>query len=188
MNFDVRFAGVGGQGAVTAGRLLAEAVTVDGQWYAAQTAAYGAAVRDGPAVSNVRVSDAPVIFPWVVQPDCLVAFHQSALDAHVGALKPGGVLVVDPLLVTKLPVGLDAEVHGVRITELAQEAGHRVVGNIVALAAVARITRIVSRQAVEHVAIARAPKGTERLNRRALDLAFGLDLSEAMRGEGVGGR
>ncbi len=173
---DVRVAGIGGQGAVTAGRLLAEAIVGDGHFFVTQTAAYGAAVRDGPAASNVRVSDAPVVFPWVLHPDYLVALHQTALNAHLRDLKPGGVLVVDPLLVREVPA-VDARIYRVPVLELAQQAGRRVVGNVVALAALARISGLVSREAVEAAVLAKVPRGTESLNCRAVELGFELDLA-----------
>lgn len=175
---DVRFAGIGGQGAVTAGKLLAEAVVIDDRYFATQTASYGGAVRDGHAASNVRVSDAPVVFPWVLHPDYLVALHQTAVDAHVRDLKAGGVLIVDPLLVREVPA-VDARTYRVPILELAQQAGRRVVGNVVALAALARISGLVSREAVEAAVLAKVPRGTEPLNRRAVELGFELDLERA---------
>jgi 2-oxoglutarate ferredoxin oxidoreductase subunit gamma len=179
MLIDVRFAGIGGQGAVTAGKLLAEAAVVDGRYFAVQTASYGAAVRGGPAASNVRVSDQPVMFPWVLHPDYLVALHQTALDAHLPDLKPGGTLIIDPLLVTAVPTGLDARVVAVRVLELAQQAGRKVVGNVVALAALARVSGLISREAVEAAVLAKVPRGTEPLNRRAVELGFALEIGAA---------
>jgi 2-oxoglutarate ferredoxin oxidoreductase subunit gamma len=45
-----------------------------------------------------------------------------------------------------------------------------VAANIVALAAIAEITGIVSRRSLEKALLARVPRGTEELNKKALSL------------------
>ncbi|HVA80639.1 MAG TPA: 2-oxoacid:acceptor oxidoreductase family protein [Candidatus Binataceae bacterium] len=175
---NVRIAGVGGQGAVTAGQLLAEAAALDGL-YATQSEAYTGIIRGGHAMSNVRISDEPIVFPWVMHSDYLVAMHQRALDAHLRTLSPGGVLIFDPVLVTKIPGDVDARVISVRILELAQRAGRNVVGNVVALAALARVSNLVTQRSVEMAVLRHVPKGTEDLNRRAVQLGFDVELDAA---------
>jgi 2-oxoglutarate ferredoxin oxidoreductase subunit gamma len=54
------------------------------------------------------------------------------------------------------------------------------VANIVALAAMAEITGIVSRRSLEKALLARVPRGTEDLNRRALNLGIKLARERKM--------
>jgi 2-oxoglutarate ferredoxin oxidoreductase subunit gamma len=56
-------------------------------------------------------------------------------------------------------------------TELARkELGRDMVANIIALGALATLTKVVSLKALEAAVLARVPKGTEELNRKALQL------------------
>jgi 2-oxoglutarate ferredoxin oxidoreductase subunit gamma len=48
------------------------------------------------------------------------------------------------------------------------------VANIVSLGAIVGLSKVVSRSAIERAILARVPKGTEDLNRRALEAGFSL--------------
>jgi 2-oxoglutarate ferredoxin oxidoreductase subunit gamma len=50
-----------------------------------------------------------------------------------------------------------------------------VVANIIALGLIVRLTRVVSEEAAEQAILARVPRGTEELNRRAFHL--GLEVA-----------
>jgi 2-oxoglutarate ferredoxin oxidoreductase subunit gamma len=59
------------------------------------------------------------------------------------------------------------------VTRLAQETtGKTITANTVALGALVGLTGVVSRDAIEKAVTARAPKGTEEMNRRALEAGF----------------
>ena len=59
------------------------------------------------------------------------------------------------------------------ITRLAQESsGRTITANVVALGVLVGMTGVVSRQAIEKAVAARAPKGTEEMNRAALNAGF----------------
>jgi 2-oxoglutarate ferredoxin oxidoreductase subunit gamma len=66
-------------------------------------------------------------------------------------------------------------VHRLPIIETAKEAvGKVMVANIVSLGAIVGLSKVVSRHAIERAILARVPKGTEDLNRRALEAGFAL--------------
>jgi 2-oxoglutarate ferredoxin oxidoreductase subunit gamma len=66
-------------------------------------------------------------------------------------------------------------VHSLPIIETAKEAvGKTMVANIVSLGAIVGLSKVVSRQSIERAILARVPKGTEDLNRRALEAGFAL--------------
>ena len=48
------------------------------------------------------------------------------------------------------------------------------VANIVSLGVIAGLSKVVSREAIERAVLARVPKGTEELNRHALEAGFAL--------------
>jgi 2-oxoglutarate ferredoxin oxidoreductase subunit gamma len=56
-------------------------------------------------------------------------------------------------------------------TEIARkELGREMVANIIALGAIVTLTKLVSLKSLEAAVLARVPKGTEELNRKALQL------------------
>jgi 2-oxoglutarate ferredoxin oxidoreductase subunit gamma len=96
--------------------------------------------------------------------------NQKSLDTYYHDLKPGGLLVVDSTFVQEVPPG---GVIAIPFTRLAREQlGREVVANIVALGALAALTNAVSLSSLEAAVLARVPKGTEELNRQALNLGM----------------
>jgi 2-oxoglutarate ferredoxin oxidoreductase subunit gamma len=166
--FEVRLSGSGGQGLILAGIILAEAAGVYDGKYVAQTQSYGPEARGGASKAEVVISDEEIDYPMATRPDLLLAMNQSACDAYYYDLKPEGMLVVDSTFVTNTPT-----TKAVRIpfTQLArQELGREMVANIVALGALATLTKVVSPEALETAVLSRVPPGTEELNRKALKL------------------
>src|SRR3990170_2577148 len=91
---EVRLAGMGGQGLVLAGLLLAKAAALYDGKNAVQSQSYGAQQRGGPSQSEVVISDGEIDYPRVVSADILVALTQEACDQHYMNLRKGGVLIV----------------------------------------------------------------------------------------------
>lgn len=89
------FSGVGGQGIISAGILVGEAAVIHEGRHAVQTQSYGAEMRGGLSRADVTISDAPVMYPRVTQAHVLVCMHQKALNATLGMIRPGGLLLAD---------------------------------------------------------------------------------------------
>ena len=95
---------------------------------------------------------------------------QMACDRNFYSLKRSGFLVVDGDMVENVPTN---QAYVVPITRLAQEqVGRTVVANVVALGILVALSGIVSRRAVAAAVLAGTPKGTEKLNRKALEVGF----------------
>lgn len=170
--YEIRLSGLGGQGLILAGRLLAEAAALYDGKYATQTQIYGPESRGGDSRSDVVISDEPIDFPHVIQADLLLAMSQMACDRNFYSLKRDGILIVDADLVQHVPTN---RAYLVPITRLArQELGREVVANVVALGIVVALSNVVSRKAVATAVAAGVPRGTEALNRKALELGFRL--------------
>lgn len=170
--YEIRLSGLGGQGLILAGRLLAEAAALYDGKYATQTQIYGPESRGGDSRSDVVISDEPIDFPHVIQADLLLAMSQMACDRNFYSLKRDGILVVDADMVQHVPTN---RAYRVPITRLArQELGREVVANVVALGIVVALSNAVSRKAVAAAVAAGVPRGTEALNRKALELGFRL--------------
>ena len=112
--------------------------------------------------------------------DLLLALTQAAADKYGHDLKPSALLVVDSSKVEKVPDG-EFVVHRLPIIDTAKDTvGKAMVANIVSLGVIVGLSKVVSRGAIERAVLARVPKGTEELNRRALEAGFALaDSSKA---------
>ncbi len=166
---EVRLAGEGGQGMILAGIILAEAAAIYDGKQAVQTQSYGPEARGGASKSEVVISDGEIDHPEVLDADAVVALSQEASDKYAARAKPGCLVVVDSEKVKNAPAGA----VGIPIARLALErTGKAITANTVALGVLVALTGVVSRPALEKAVAARAPKGTEDMNRRALEAGY----------------
>ena len=78
--FEIRIHSRGGQGGVTAARLLALAAIHDGK-YATAAPFYGAERRGAPIVSFVRIDDKPIrIYSQIKKPDMVIVLDATVMD------------------------------------------------------------------------------------------------------------
>lgn len=169
---EIRLSGSGGQGMITAGVILAEAAGVYDGKNVVQSQSYGPEARGGASKAEVIISDHEIHFTKATAIDILLAMTQEAWEKYSADLKPQGVAIVDSFYVKevdrpgviRLPLSQKAR----------QEVGIEMVANIIALGAIAGITQVVSRGALEKAVMARIPKGTEDKNRQALEIGFQL--------------
>ncbi len=167
MKQEIRICGFGGQGIILAGVILGEAATRAGYW-AVQTQSYGPESRGGAARSEVLISDEPIDFPRVTDADLVVALSQEGFDKFGSEVSDTGVVVVDGDLV---------KADGVRrvpFTLTAEEVGHKIVTNIVMVGYLGAQLDLISGELLEQTVLDNVPKGTEELNRHALQA--GRDL------------
>jgi pyruvate ferredoxin oxidoreductase gamma subunit len=95
--FEVRIHSRGGQGGVTAARLLATAALHDGK-YATACPFYGAERRGAPVVSFVRIDDHPIkVYSQIRQPDLVVVLDASVMETVdvLNGLKKGGRVLIN---------------------------------------------------------------------------------------------
>jgi len=166
--------GFGGQGIVLAGTILGYAAFNDGKWVSG-TNSYGAAARGGECEAEVVISDKPITFPYVLEADFLIAMYQAAYNRYVGRVKRDrGLVIYDKQLVS--PAEGTALRHiGVPATEIAtRRLNSNVVANIVALAAAAEISKLVSRDAFIAAIEENMPERFRELNLEAANIGFDL--------------
>lgn len=172
--YEIRLSGEGGQGIVLAGVILAEAAAIYDGKNATQTQVYGPESRGGASKAEVIISDEEIDYPKAMAVDLLLALTQAAADKYGHDLKPSGILVVDSAKVMNVPSG-EFTVHRLPIIDTAKDTvGKAMVANIVSLGVITGLSKVVSREAIERAVLARVPKGTEELNRRALEAGFAL--------------
>jgi 2-oxoglutarate ferredoxin oxidoreductase subunit gamma len=167
---EIRLAGEGGQGMILAGIILAEAAAIYDGKNAVQTQSYGPEARGGASKAEVILSEGEIDYPKVLSADALVVMSQEACDKYASALKKSGLLIVDEEKVGRVPTSRAIKVP---ITKLAVEStGRAITANVVALGVLVGLTQIVNREAMEKAVMARAPKGTQDMNRAALLAGF----------------
>ena len=166
LRYEIRFSGSGGQGIITAAVVLADAVgTLDGK-YVCQTQSYGPEARGGKSKALVVISDEPIDYPKAMHIDLLLAMTQASCDAYFFDIKPDGLLVVDATLVEQLPT---SRAVAIPFTQIARkDIGRELVANMVALGSVAYLCGQVNLKNLEQRLLSRVPKGTENMNREAL--------------------
>jgi len=168
--FELRLSGSGGQGMILGAVILSEAAGTGDAKNVVQTQSYGPEARGGASRSDIVMSANEIFYPKAMKLDLLLAMTQEALDRYYPDLAQDGTLVVDSGLVTHLPT---ENYYGFPFTELARtEAGHIMVANVIALAAISELTGIVSRASLTKAVLRRAPRGTEEKNRKALEIGF----------------
>jgi len=168
--FEMRLSGSGGQGMILASVIIAEAIGTDPSKRVIQTQSYGPEARGGASKADVVVSTSEIYYPKALTLDLLLAMTQESMDKYYVDLKENGTLIIDNVLVTQVPTD---NYYGLPFTRLArEEAGHVMVANVIALGAIAGLTGIVSHDALVKAVLARAPRGTEEKNRKAVEIGF----------------
>jgi len=91
-------AGLGGQGALTAGKILLHA-GVHKDMKATWFPTYGNEMRGGTALCNVILSDERIASPYCDHPDIVMALAESSVDDWMDVMAPGGKLFVNSSLI-----------------------------------------------------------------------------------------
>lgn len=169
---EIRLTGAGGQGLILGGIILAEAAAIYDGLNAIQTQSYGPEARGGASKAEVIISSEEIDYPKVTSPDILLAMNQEAFMKYSAGLKPDGVLIIDSTYVETEPPK-SGKFYSIPITDIARtEVGRTIVANIVAMGVIVGLTGIVSPEALEKAVLRRVPRGTEELNRKALEAGF----------------
>lgn len=167
---EIRLAGEGGQGMILAGIILAEAAAIYDGKQATQTQSYGPEARGGASRSEVVISDGEIDHPEVLSPDVVIALSQEAYKKFSRSVQPGGLLIVDEDRVRTTDDFTGIKIPVARIAH--ETTGKSITANTVALGVLVGLTGVVSRDSIEKAITARAPKGTDEMNRKALQAGF----------------
>ena len=173
---EVRLAGEGGQGMILAGIILAEAAAIYDGKNAVQTQSYGPEARGGASKSEVIIASGEIDHPEVLSADVVVTLSQEAFKKFAPTVKPGGLLIVDEERVdsSSTPAAIRLPINRIAF----ETTGRHITANTVALGVLVGLTGVVSREAIAKAVVARAPKGTEEMNRKALEAGFAAAKKE----------
>ncbi|HVM91619.1 MAG TPA: 2-oxoacid:acceptor oxidoreductase family protein [Terriglobales bacterium] len=169
---EIRIAGFGGQGVILSAIVLGKACSIHEGKFATMTQNFGPEARGGACSAQLILSDQPVLYPYVAQPDVLVVMSQEAYTKFRPELKESGTLLIERDLVRVTDVSKMAKVYSVPATRIAEELGKRMVLNIVMVGFFAAVTRLLEPDAVRKAVADSVPASFRELNLKAFDKGY----------------
>ena len=174
---EIRIAGFGGQGVILSAILLGKAASIYENGFATMTQNFGPEARGGACSAQLVVSDSPVLYPYITQPDIMVIMSQEAYTRFADELKPGGVLIVEEDLVRVSNMSRDKQVYCIPATRFAEELGKRMVLNSVMVGFFTAVTKLLSADAVRKSVADSVPPAFRELNLKAFEKGFGYGMT-----------
>jgi fatty-acyl-CoA synthase len=129
--WEIRWHGRGGQGAVTAAKILADAAFRSGFAGVSSAPSFGSERRGAPVTASTRLATAPVrLHAQVTEPHIVVVLDETLLPsgAPTAGLQPGGILIVN----TSRPASALGVKPGIRVVTADVSAAAQEVGLLVA--------------------------------------------------------
>ncbi|HHU91017.1 MAG TPA: 2-oxoacid:ferredoxin oxidoreductase subunit gamma [Clostridiaceae bacterium] len=122
-------AGFGGQGILSAGRLLAYAGMLEDK-EVSFLPSYGPEMRGGTANCMVVISEQEIASPVLNSCSALIVMNNPSLDKFESWVKPGGIIVTDSSMVHRKSKRSDIKVFEIPATQLASERGNKTFSNV----------------------------------------------------------
>jgi len=162
---EIRIAGAGGQGVVTAGRILAEAAILSGS-DATHSQVYGPQSRGGASRSDVVIASDEIGFPLADNIDLLVVLSSEAYARYEPELSEEGRLIVDSRCA---PSDLNGGAYQFAVVDTARMiSGGQVVTGVVALGVLQALEGVVDADALREAVAERVPTKHREMNLEAL--------------------
>jgi 2-oxoglutarate ferredoxin oxidoreductase subunit gamma len=174
---ELRIAGFGGQGVILSAVILGKAVSIHQGAFATMTQSFGPEARGGACSAQLLLSDQPILYPYVTQPDILIVMSQEAYSRFVPELREGGTLVVEQDLVRVRELPRSTKVYSCPATRLAEELGKRMVLNTVMVGFFTAVTGILEADAVRKAVADTVPSNFRDLNLKAFEKGFEWGLT-----------
>ncbi len=143
MSDKVILAGLGGQGMMLLGRLIAQAVMLEGK-NVTFFPSYGTEVRGGTAYYHLIVSDEEIYSPVIEEADALIMMNFPSYLKFKDFLKPDSMLFVNSTMIDKIDNEKEIDVFSVPATKIANDIGNVVASNMVMLGAYNQVKNLVS--------------------------------------------
>ncbi len=179
-SYEIRWHGRGGQGAITAAKILAQAAYLEG--YSGVTAApsFGAERRGAPVSASTRIAWQPIrVVSQVENPNVVVVLDQTLLkhDQVTSGLARGGWLIVNSWRhPEELDLGGEFNVAAADATRVCSNLGLTVAGltivNTAILGAFIRATEAVSMASVEKAIRERFSSSQVDINLAAVEQTY----------------
>ena len=179
---EIRIAGFGGQGVILSAMVLGKAASIFQGGFATVTQNFGPEARGGACSAQLIISDSPVAYPYVAQPDILVVMSQEAYVRFGPELKDGGTLIVeqDLVRVSDLDKKKEIKIYSIPASRIAEELGKKMVQNSVMVGFFTAITRLLQADAVRKAVADSVPASFRELNLKAFEKGFANGSPDAL--------
>jgi 2-oxoglutarate ferredoxin oxidoreductase subunit beta len=178
---EVQLGGFGGQGIMSAGRIIGQAATIYDKLEACFTQSYGPEARGGAAGSQVVVATEAIHHPHLIAPASAIIMSQEAFIKYVPNLAADATLLIDDGLVA-LPADHrpDLKTYGIPATRIAEELGNSRAANSAMLGFWTAMVAAVSQEAMRQCLADSVPTKTLEVNLKVFDIGFdrGLELKK----------
>jgi len=145
---EVIIAGMGGQGIMVIGQLLANATVMENRnvvWFPA----YGPETRGGTADCTVIMSSEEIGSPVSSSPDALIAMNQMLLDKFAPMVKREGIILVNTSLAEPPRDRPDCKIVEIPANDIAEQLGSSRAANMVMLGAYVQLVRPVKMESIK---------------------------------------
>ena len=142
---DIMFAGIGGQGVLTAGKSLIQIAAENGK-NVSWTSEYSAEMRGGIALCRVVVSDEEIGSHYPDTLDVLVCMNEDAYDTYIGQVADGAKVIINQSLFSQREYPSHVEVFGVDAMGISAELNNTRGANLVMMGAMIAATQMMDKQ------------------------------------------
>jgi 2-oxoacid:acceptor oxidoreductase gamma subunit (pyruvate/2-ketoisovalerate family) len=177
---EIRWHGRGGQGAITAAKIIAQAAYLKGYKGVTAAPSFGAERRGAPVSASTRISNEPIlVVSQVENPEIVVVLDHTLLkypDVTHGLGKNGWLIVNSPLTPRELGLKGEFNIATADATKICQDLGLIIAGlvivNTAILGALVRATKIIDLPTLEKVMRERFSRDTVDINLAAINKTY----------------
>jgi 2-oxoglutarate ferredoxin oxidoreductase subunit gamma len=166
--------GLGGQGIILSGIIIAEAAVMDGK-FAVQTQNYGPESRGGASRTDVIISDNEIFYPKVACADIFLALSQEAFDKYFKYTSQSSLVILD----NNIKVKDSMNNCKFNIIEYAYNSLKKpMTVNMISLGIINGLSQAVSEESMKRAIEAKVPRGTFEINYSAYECGRNMSINK----------
>lgn len=170
---EIKIAGFGGQGVISAGIIVGKAASIFDSYHATMIQAFGPEARGSACSTQVVIDQTPIAYPYIQRPSVLVAFNQEAYELFEPQLRDDGLLLYEEDMVKLRPnQRRTLRTFGIPATRIAEEVGRAMVQNVVMVGFFTAFCDFLTYDAVQKAVLDSTPAATKDLNLAALKRGY----------------
>jgi 2-oxoglutarate ferredoxin oxidoreductase subunit gamma len=170
----ILLSGTGGQGIISAGEFLSEALFRAG-YEVVNARSYGTEARGGSSRSEILVSDGEIYEIEVDEADILVVMSTPAYRRYIGRAKKQSLVLVEEDVLREIgerELRGDVELVSVPANRMASKLGNPIVANMVMLGALSKRTNLISLEGLKEAVNTLMRPHLREINIKALELGY----------------
>jgi 2-oxoglutarate ferredoxin oxidoreductase subunit gamma len=172
-------AGVGGQGALFAGQMLAQAA-IGRYKHISYMPSYGTEKRGGHSECTVVLSDEEIASPVLDQAQAVLLLDSGQASIYEDRVRPGGLMIVEKAGLTYQPQRTDISFLPVSGLEIAVRSGGAMINNLIMLGVYTQLTQALAADLIVDEIKNQAGDRAAVLTRNTEAFARGLELGKTL--------